>query len=420
MAKEQKQPATISWIGQYLKDHKLFPQSCTLSVEDLHNVKESAEGFMNELFRVSGSNGRSVVVKRVCAIPISRTDSPEDRAKPPIDPTRIRNENAVLIFWNQVSPGICPEIYLYDEPLGITVMEDLSALKMLRHENSRMHQYPMLASRMGRFFARNLFDSSALNMTRYRFEKLCRYFENGAYDTLFFSVFQSNSVVTLGRPMQLETRPLRQRIIDNPTIQQKIKRLADRFLNAKECLIHTDIHASNIMVDAEHIKVIDTEFAGFGPIAQDLGRFTASFVLNYLSWYGDRQADSKDVSAFQDYLISQMIALYDSFDQTFRQLVEANMAINYPLQHLDVDHYLLAHFKEALLFTAINAASRLPDPALCHDLKRLGENRLYPTLLMLTIFEDLFTNRIAPPNMAAFTHYLKTLTVHHPRSAFQL
>jgi 5-methylthioribose kinase len=420
MAKAQKQPATISWISRYLKDHRLFPQSCTLSVEDLRNVKESAEGFMNELFRVSGSNGHSVVVKRVCAIPVSRTDSPEDRSKPPIDPTRIRNENAVLIFWNRVSPGICPEIYLYDEPLGITVMEDLRALKMLRHENTRMHQYPMLSSRMGRFFARNLFDSSALNMTRYRFEKLRRYFENGAYDTLFFSVFQSNSVVTLERPTQLEALPLRRRIIANPTVQQKIKRLADRFLNAKECLIHTDIHASNIMVDAEHIKVIDTEFAGFGPIAQDLGRFTASFVLNYLSWYGDRQADPKDVSAFQAYLINQMIALYDSFDQTFRQLVEANKGTNYPLQHLDVDRYLSAHFKEALLFTAVNAASRLPDPALCHDLERLGEDRLYPTLLMLTIFEDLFTDRIAPPDMAVFTHYLKTVAVDHPRSAFQI
>lgn len=420
MVKEQNQPATISWIAPYLKDRGLFPQSCSLNVEDLRNIKESAEGFMNELFRVSGSNGHSVVVKRVCAIPISRTDSPEDRAKPPIDPTRIRNENAVLIFWNQVSPGICPEIYLYDEPLGITVMEDLSALKMLRHENTRMHQYPMLASRMGHFFARNLFDSSALNMTRYRFEKLCRYFENGAYDTLFFSVFQNNSVVTLERPTQPETQSLRKRIIGNPAIQQKIKWLADRFLNAKECLIHTDIHASNIMVDAEHIKVIDTEFAGFGPIAQDLGRFTASFVLNYLSWYGDRQADPKEVSAFQAYLIDQMITLYDSFDQTFRQLVKANKAVNYPLQHLDVDRYLLAHFKEALFFMALNAASRLPDPALCHDLERLGEDRLYPILLMLTIFEDLFTERIAPPDMAAFTHYLKTVPVHHPRSDFQI
>jgi hypothetical protein len=69
---------------------------------------------------------------------------------------------------------------------------------------------------------------------------------------------------------------------------------------------------------------------------------------------------------------------------------------------------------------ALNAASRLPDPALCHDLERLGEDRLYPILLMLTIFEDLFTERIAPPDMAAFTHYLKTVPVHHPRSDFQI
>ena len=157
------------------------------------------------------------------------------------------------------------------------------------------------------------------------------------------------------------TWPLRKAIIENEKIQSMIRQMRHQFLTDKECLIHTDLHASNIMINDQSMKIIDTEFAGFGPIAQDWGRLIASFCLNFFSWYGDHDHTEGEKAVFRAYLLDAINNMYQCFEEEFRALCSKNRSDSYRLRSLDVDAYLLSHFQDTLLYTALNAASRIGD-----------------------------------------------------------
>lgn len=417
---------TVEQINAYLKEKNIFPESAGLITEDLRAVKESAEGFVNQIYRIRGSNGFSVVMKQVLDTPLSRTDSLESGEPDAhlhdwtLDPGRMRNEISVLIFWNGIYPGICPEIYLFDEENGVIVMEDLTALSLLRFDFARMKEYPALGSTLGCFLARNLFYSSSLHLTRYRYDKLVKFFDNPEYRALAPFLFEECTIVSPHRTMPKATMPTRMTVINDAAVQKEIVRLKDTFLTQPECLIHTDLHASNIMVDAERIKIIDTEFAGFGPIAQDFGRLTASFCLDFFSWYGDDgEHSAAEKAGYQSYLLTTVNAIYSHFDAEFRALCEQNKKDDYNLKRLDLEKYLQVHFKDALSYTALNTASRIGDRGICHDLERLPvAERVYPQLLILTFCREVLSGAKTFSCIEEFTAYLADLANDHPRESF--
>ena len=53
-----------------------------------------------------------------------------------------------------------------------------------------------------------------------------------------------------------------------------------------EALIHADLHTGSIMLNADDTRVIDPEFAFFGPMAYDVAALLQNLVLNHLSHYG--------------------------------------------------------------------------------------------------------------------------------------
>ena len=265
---------TPEGVAAYLKEKDLFPEDAHLTVIDLHAVKESIEGFVNLIYHVYDDNGKSVILKQMLEFPryriedeknntVEEDDAGEDGGWT-LDLGRMRSEIAVLIFWNTVCPGICPEMYHFDEANRIIVMEDLMALSLLRFELSRMVKHPHFPEKIGTFFARNLFYSSNLHLTRYKKSEVERFFENPEYDALAPSVFEDNIAISMKREMAPGTETKRKELFDNPKIHAEISCLRENFLANKECLIHTDLHSSNIMINQDDVRIIDGEFGGLG------------------------------------------------------------------------------------------------------------------------------------------------------------
>ncbi|MEG0309549.1 MAG: phosphotransferase [Eubacterium sp.] len=226
-------------------------------------------------------------------------------------------------------------------------------------------------------------------------------------------------IVSDSRTMPKETWPLRKSILENTGIQTEIKRLRHLFLNDKECLIHTDLHASNIMINTKKIKIIDTEFAGFGPIAQDFGRLTASLCLNFFSWYGDPNYTEGEKAVFRAWILDAIDELYQTFESEFQTLCAKYSDDSYSLRTLDIKTYLISHFQNSLSYTALNAASRIGDRGICYDLERLSpENRIYPDLLLLTMAKELLIHKDHYISVRDFTDYLRTLAFYHPPETY--
>ncbi|MBP8031801.1 MAG: phosphotransferase [Acetobacterium sp.] len=408
---------TETGVADYLKEKAIFPADANLTVVDLHAVKESIEGFVNLIYHVYDQSGKSVIMKQMLSMPRFRIEDEKNntvedsnRSEWTLDLGRMRSEIATLIFWNSVYPGISPEIYLFDEANRIIVMEDLMDLSLLRFELCRMVKHGHFTAKIGAFFARNLFYSSNLHLTNYKKSEVERFFVNPEYTALVPFLFHENIGVSWEREMIPGTDIKRAELVDNPQIKAEFQRLENKFMNDKECLIHTDLHSSNIMISADDVRIIDGEFAGFGPLAQDFGRLTASLTLNYISWFGDETRTAAEKADFQTYLLVTITDLYTTFQKEFQQLVESHREESYSLKTLNVDTYLIDQLQNALSYTGVNVMSRLANRGICYDFLRLPEaNRLVPCLLGMDISKELMLNQRNYLTITDYTQLLKNL-----------
>jgi 5-methylthioribose kinase len=90
--------------------------------------------------------------------------------------------------------------------------------------------------------------------------------------------------------------------------------LKSKFLTSTQALLHGDLHTGSIMVKDGSTVVIDPEFAFYGPIGFDLGAIISNLFLSYFSTVA-----SNDV-AYGEFLLQQIIVLYDTFTSTFIDL----------------------------------------------------------------------------------------------------
>lgn len=416
---------TTDRIESFVKEKEIFAPDAVLTIEDMRRIKESVEGYVNLIYRIREKDGRSVVLKQVMNIPYFRQlaeENGEDLGETVTMATeRLRSEISVLIFWNTLFPGITPEIFLFEEERDIIIMEDLSDLGLLRYELCKMKRFPHVGERLGQFFARNLFFSSSLSLSDYKKSQMERTFYNPEYATLHDFIFNRCNIASLDHDIPEETLPLRRRLIADQKIQREIRRLGDKFMQDRECLIHTDLHSSNIMVDETKLCIIDTEFAGYGPLCQDIGRLLGSYLLNFFSWYGDNSVRDIDAAYFRAHLLATIENLFTHFDKEFRALCLYYEKNSYTLRNLDIDAYLNQQFQDAIASTAVNTVSRISGLGLSYDLERLPEaDRLYPIFLILELTEVLLKNYQNFRTPAEWTHFLRLFAHQNPKSKYNL
>src|SRR6202043_861362 len=62
-----------------------------------------------------------------------------------------------------------------------------------------------------------------------------------------------------------------------------ISRLKLKFLSSAEAMIHGDLHTGSVMVTHDNTRVIDPEFAFYGPMGFDIGALVANLLMNFLA-----------------------------------------------------------------------------------------------------------------------------------------
>ena len=69
-----------------------------------------------------------------------------------------------------------------------------------------------------------------------------------------------------------------------------ISRLKLKFMSSAEALIHGDLHTGSIMVTDNETKVIDPEFAFYGPMGFDVGAVLANLLMSYFASAGHERS----------------------------------------------------------------------------------------------------------------------------------
>ena len=85
-------------------------------------------------------------------------------------------------------------------------------------------------------------------------------------------------------------------------------KLKCEFMNHSQALIHGDLHTGSIFVNDEYIKVMDCEFAFYGPIGYDVGNIIANFIFSYI--YHLIVTNDKNYASFLYKVIDDIIVLF--------------------------------------------------------------------------------------------------------------
>lgn len=279
------------------------------------SVREVGDGNLNLVFIVKGPVG-GVCVKQ--ALPYVRLVG--ESWPLPID--RAHFEHEALKAEAAVVPELVPKIYLFDKIRAAIVMELLEPHIILRKGLIQGIRYPNLADDIARFAAQTLFSTSdlALPAAKKREQQsmfslnteLCRITE----DLVFTDPYR---IAELNRWTTPQLDDIAAEFREDAPLKVAVQELKWMFLSRGEALLHGDLHTGSIMVTSEQTRVIDPEFAFYGPMGFDLGAFMANLLLSYFSQDGHATAgdDRKD---YQHWLLDTLEMFWRRFETGFLEL----------------------------------------------------------------------------------------------------
>jgi len=285
----------------------VFPQEAALT------CREIGDGNLNLVFHIRDEqSGRSLILKQ--ALPYAKVVGESW----PLTLDRSRIESEALILEGRLAPGLVPKVYKYDPDLALTVMEDLSDHIIMRSGLMQCRRYPLFADHISTFLANTLFFTSDLGMNqqekkvqagRFINPELCKITE----DLIFDDPYTVSSNNNYDAAIEDEAEALR----TDGKLHFEVALLREKFLTQGQALLHGDLHTGSIFVREDSTKVIDPEFAYYGPMGFDIGAVLGNLLLNYagqLHW----SADEASRTSYREYLLETVKSIWTQFDRKFR------------------------------------------------------------------------------------------------------
>jgi 5-methylthioribose kinase len=167
---------------------------------------------------------------------------------------------------------------------------------------------------------------------------------------------------------------LEKRIIEfrnNEEIKKEIEKIREIFKNKKQCLVHADLHTSNIFVRKNQIKIFDSEYAMYGAAAYDMARLLANIILNFSSIIGmDYSLQRKK---YQEYLLDLLEEIYKVYKSKYSDLVYRYSHYDNLFDNLYLEKYFEDYLYEVISLTACTIIMRIYEEGLCLDFKEITD-----------------------------------------------
>jgi len=238
-------------------------------------AKEIGDGNINFIFRVRDlDSGDSVIVKHADA------DTRSGSRTLGFDRNRIEAE--ILKMEGELAPGLVPEVYDYDPVMACLSMEDLSDHVILRYELIKHKIFPRLAEDISDFMAKTLVPTLDMVMDPARKKELVKRYTNPPLCAITEQLVYTEPYTN--KPGRTKVFPpnaafAERELFSDTDLHLEVAKLKYAFMNDAQALIHGDLHSGSIFVREDSTKVIDPEFAYFGPIGYDVGNVIGNFCF---------------------------------------------------------------------------------------------------------------------------------------------
>ncbi|MDO9087631.1 MAG: S-methyl-5-thioribose kinase [Anaerolineaceae bacterium] len=291
-------------VAEYAKEKlDLFPPNADL------DCVEIGDGNINYIFKVWDKNdSKSVIIKQ--AGPTARIS---DAFVLSTDRTRIEAE--ILILENKLAPGLVPLVYKYDAVMNCCSMEDLSDHEIMRFALMKHQKFPRFADDITTFMVNTLLLTTDVVLEHkhkkelarsYVNPELCEITEDLVYTEPFNDYNKRNNVF----PPNLKW--VEQNLYGDQDLLLEVAKLKFEFLTHAQSLIHGDLHTGSIFIKPDSTKVIDPEFAFYGPIGYDTGNVIANLIFAWAN--GDATISDKDEYAdYVGWMENLIVEVIDQF-----------------------------------------------------------------------------------------------------------
>lgn len=266
-------------------------------------VEEIGDGNINYVFRVvDETTNESFVIKQA--------DKLLRSSGRPLDIERNRIESEILQIQYELAPDLVPEVYYYDEQMYAVVMEDISDYQNMRYQLIAGNIFPNFAEAITDYLARTLLPTTDLILDRAVKKERIKEFINiemcDISEDLVFTEpyvdYKKRNVITPGNE-----KFVTENLYQNEPLQTEVAQLRNQFMNCAQALIHGDLHTGSIFINQTGLKVIDPEFAFYGPIGYDIGNVLAHLYFPLvLKLFTEPSGES-----FTDWLLETISQVYE-------------------------------------------------------------------------------------------------------------
>jgi 5-methylthioribose kinase len=348
--------------------------------------REIGDGNLNLVFHISEpATGKSIILKQ--ALPYAKVVVESW----PLTLDRARIESEALRIEEALCPGLVPHVYAYEADLALTVMEDLSDHVIMRRGLIERNRYPLFADDIGRFLAHTLFYTSDLGMNqqekkiqqgRFINPELCKITE----DLIFDDPYRNAETNSFEQHLQDEA----EKLWSDSELHLEVAILRDKFLTHAQALLHGDLHTGSIFIKRDSTKVIDPEFAYYGPMGFDIGAVLANLLLNFAGQEG-WSPDTVSRADYRSYLLQTVKEVWTIFESEFRKLWNESGVDRVAKAAGYQDLYIQQLLRDTIGFTGAKMVRRIVGLAHVADIDKIEDQgaRAHAQRLALMIGKTL-------------------------------
>lgn len=242
--------------------------------------EEIGDGNINYVYRIFDTNTKQSLILKQADV--------QTRVRPDgyLNPDRNIREAEVLKLYNKCVPGFSPKIIYADPVMAAIIMEDIGSYSNLRMELMAGKIFYGIEELIARFIVDTSLPSTDLVLAyqkkfqaaaKFYNPDLCKITEDLVFTHPYKDVRRRNILL----PENADW--LKKKFYEDSNLIARVAVLKEKFNNYSQGLIHGDLHSGSIFVKNENeetkIKIIDPEFAFYGPIAYDLGNVLAHFIF---------------------------------------------------------------------------------------------------------------------------------------------
>ena len=285
--------------------------------------EEIGDGNINYVYRIFDTNTKKSLILKQADV--------QTRVRPDgyLNPDRSIREAEVLKLYNKSAPDFSPKIIYADPVMAAIIMEDIGSYSNLRMELMAGKIFYGIEELIARFIVDTSLPSTDLVLAyqkkfqaaaKFYNPDLCKITEDLVFTHPYKDVRQRNILL----PENADW--LKKKFYEDLNLIARVAALKEKFNNYPQGLIHGDLHSGSIFVKNENeetkIKIIDPEFAFYGPIAYDLGNVLAHFIFaqgyaKYSPLFVDEEKQRTDFLSWLENAKNNLFKFFHVFAKDF-------------------------------------------------------------------------------------------------------